>query len=215
VCTHWHAAAARTITALQPRLSQSHLEQLPTSFPSVSSLDLSRCSKQPATTALTALSTWLRGTGNRRAAAGAGKTSLDPAQLGKQLARLPRLHTLQLGSASRLAAAGDDEHDGEGDDDDDSGCLDRPIGFVFATDACLHALQPLAPQLRTLDLSGSVQVSDAGLLGMTRLSRLRELLLRRCVGVSDAGLIAVAQLQRLTRLDVAGCPQVGCRLLRC
>jgi hypothetical protein len=217
VCLQWHAAVARSLDALCP--AQPQLALLPAAFPGLASLDLTRCRRAPQPAPLTAglhrlrLASIAADTTSSASTGGEAPPLLEPSQLAA-LTQLHRLRDLRLGDANAIAAdavigaAAGTAATAAAAEPAACGVVDQPIGFTLATDAHLLALQPLAPQLQRLDLSGCVHVSDAGLLGMSRLTGLRELKLRRCVGVSDAGLIGVAQLDNLTSLDVSGCPRV-------
>jgi serine/threonine protein kinase len=67
------------------------------------------------------------------------------------------------------------------------------------------ALHPRADAVVRLDLSGCEQISDSGLLRLTRLPGLRHLNLYGCGSLTDAGLAPLSKLTHLTRLDLTRC----------
>ena len=76
------------------------------------------------------------------------------------------------------------------------------LRFTDITEAGLSALRPLA-ELRDLDLSPDMPMSDVGLQAIGQLSSLREL--RLCKSISDAGLEALSRLTGIRTLDLSGC----------
>jgi len=76
------------------------------------------------------------------------------------------------------------------------------LGFTKFTDAGLAPLANL-PHLRELRINGSVKVTDAGMMHLTKLNRLEKLDLGR-TGISSASAASLGKLTALKELEVVG-----------
>ncbi|KIY98511.1 hypothetical protein MNEG_9454 [Monoraphidium neglectum] len=85
----------------------------------------------------------------------------------------------------------------------------RTLSFVpdLAVAAALRACSPSA--LRHLDLSGCLEVTDAGLAPVAALAALRELVLHNCMKIAAGAVEAVSRLPALRALSLRGCSQLG------
>lgn len=84
---------------------------------------------------------------------------------------------------------------------------DRALCLIGATDEQLAALINARPDLETLSLAGSPEVSDAGLKAIGRLQRLRQVDLSG-TRIGDGTLRRLRTLPALEQLDVSGCVAV-------
>ncbi|XP_063222238.1 F-box/LRR-repeat protein 14 [Bacillus rossius redtenbacheri] len=77
------------------------------------------------------------------------------------------------------------------------------------TDEALRHVSAGLPELKSINLSFCVSISDGGLKHLARMPSLREINLRSCDNVSDAGLAHLAEGgSRVTSLDVSFCDKV-------
>ncbi|CUG93811.1 receptor-type protein kinase, putative [Bodo saltans] len=80
-----------------------------------------------------------------------------------------------------------------------------PVDNPFHRITCLRTI---ASPRRQLCLCRSRQSTDAGLVRVSSLQRLRHLVLECCCKITDAGLVSIAGLQQLRHLDLTYCYRI-------
>ncbi|GBF95996.1 hypothetical protein Rsub_08811 [Raphidocelis subcapitata] len=224
------------LDSVRSSLSPCSLHLVPGKFPALKSLDLTRLSRPVDDAALAGALEGLRGL-TALSLGGAGCAELRAAGLapiggltrlrllsvqGCRKARwsvLSSWHALRLESLTLVGLTATPADVSALADLLAAGCgegltrlvLGDACSLSFVPDAAIGAaLCACSPRaLRRLDLSGSLELTDAGLAPVSALTGLTELVLHNCMKLGDRAVAALSRLSSLRCLNLRGCSQLG------